>query len=175
MSAFERTLKQHLVSYRIDYLVFLEAPKYKLLTYSTAKKIQNETAPNTPQSKITVSNFHNRGAMFVFKQRKWISDIETNSQKSKLEFRIRSDLFSMVEHSNSRFESIRLDSLCESIRFVKNRFFDSLVVVQLFLLIRASTKNNYGMHTIKITPNLLYKRQISQIAESNRIGKKSIR
>jgi len=52
------------------YLVLLEAPKYKLLTYNAAKKIQNETAPNNPQSKITVSNFHNRGAMFVFKQRK---------------------------------------------------------------------------------------------------------
>ena len=44
-----------------------------------------------------------------------------------------------VEHSNSRFESIRFDSLCESIRIdsfcKKNRPFDSLVVMQLFLLI----------------------------------------
>jgi len=52
------------------YFVLLETPKYKLLTYNAAKKIQNETAPNTPQSKITVSNFHNRGAIFPFKERK---------------------------------------------------------------------------------------------------------
>ena len=52
------------------YLVLLETPKYKLLTNNAAKKIQNETAPITPQSKITVSNFHINGAMFVFKQRK---------------------------------------------------------------------------------------------------------
>ena len=50
------------------YLVLLETQKYKLLTYNTAKKIQNETAANIPQSKITVSNFHKSGAMFVFKQ-----------------------------------------------------------------------------------------------------------
>ena len=38
-----------------------------------------------------------------------------------------------VEHSNSQFE---IDSLCESIRFVKkDRPFDSLVVMQFFLLI----------------------------------------
>jgi len=45
----------------------------------------------------------------------------------------------ILEHSNSRFESIRFDSLCESIRTdsfcKKNRPFDSLVVMQLFLLI----------------------------------------
>ena len=39
-----------------------------------------------------------------------------------------------LEHSNSRFESIRFDSLCESIRIdsfcKKNRPFDSLVVMQ---------------------------------------------
>jgi len=36
----------------------------------------------------------------------------------------------LIEHSNSRFHS-----LCKSIRFVKNRPFDSLVVMQFFLLI----------------------------------------
>jgi len=40
-----------------------------------------------------------------------------------------------VEHSNSRFESIRYANRFESIRFVKNRPFDSLVVMQFFLLI----------------------------------------
>ena len=44
-----------------------------------------------------------------------------------------------VEHSNSRFESIRFYSLCESIPFdsfsKKNRPFDSLVVMQFFLFI----------------------------------------
>ena len=43
-----------------------------------------------------------------------------------------------VEHSNSRFESIRFYSLCESIRIdsfsKKNRPFDSLVVMQFFLV-----------------------------------------
>ena len=34
-----------------------------------------------------------------------------------------------IEHSNSRFESIRIDSFCK-----KNRPFDSLVVMQFFLL-----------------------------------------
>jgi len=45
----------------------------------------------------------------------------------------------VLEHSNSRFESIRFNSLCESILIdsfcKKNRPFDSLVVTQLFLLI----------------------------------------
>jgi len=40
-----------------------------------------------------------------------------------------------LEHSNSRFESIRFDPLCESIRIdsfsKKNRPFDSIVVMQL--------------------------------------------
>jgi len=40
------------------------------------------------------------------------------------------------------------------------------------ILCRTSTKNSYAMHIIKITPNLIfeyqYKRQIYQIAESNR-------
>ena len=35
-----------------------------------------------------------------------------------------------LEHSNSRFDSIRYANRFESIRFVKNRPFDSLVVMQ---------------------------------------------
>jgi len=76
-----------------------------------------------------------------------------------------------VEHSNSRFDSICYANRFESIRFVKKRPFDSLVVMQFFLLIycivsakkyttmhaqlkailcRTSTKNSYAMHTMKI-------------------------
>ena len=44
----------------------------------------------------------------------------------------------ILEHSNSRFESIRFDSLCESILIdsfsKKNQPFDSLVVMQFFLV-----------------------------------------
>jgi len=43
-----------------------------------------------------------------------------------------------LEHSNLRFESILFDSLCESIRIdsfsKKNRPFDSLVVMQFFVV-----------------------------------------
>jgi len=39
-----------------------------------------------------------------------------------------------LEHSNSRFESIRYANRFESIHLVKNRPFDSLVVMQFFLV-----------------------------------------
>jgi len=90
--------------------------------------------------------------------------------------------------------AIRIDSSCESIRFVKNRPFASLVVMQFFLLIycivsakntpqctqlkaivsRTSTKNSYAMHTIKITANLLFEYQCTSgkfISFANRIEK----
>jgi len=40
----------------------------------------------------------------------------------------------LLQHSNSRFESIRYANRFESIRLVKNRPFDSLVVMQFFLV-----------------------------------------
>jgi len=84
-----------------------------------------------------------------------------------------------LEHSNSRFESNRFDSLCESIRIdsfcKKNRLFDSLehAVFLAYLLYSLSQriswryrlrrlilqnvdKNSYAMHTLKITPNSLF-------------------
>jgi len=106
-----------------------------------------------------------------------------------------------VEHSNSRFEYIRFYSLCESIRiysFCKKSAFRFSSVVQFFLLIccivsaeknipqctqlkailcRKSTKNSYAMHTIKITPNLLFEYQCTSgkfIRLPNRMESKKI-
>ena len=73
--------------------------------------------------------------------------------------------------------AIRIESIRYANRFVlqKNRPFDSLVVMQFFLLIYCSLsqkiscyyclrrlilqnmdKNSYALHTLKITPNLLF-------------------
>ena len=50
-----------------------------------------------------------------------------------------------------RIDSIRYANRFESIRFVKNRFFDSLIVMQFFLLIYCivSAKKYTTMHAIE--------------------------
>ena len=85
---------------------------------------------------------------------------------------------SRVEHSNSRFESILFDSLCESIRFVKKSAFRFISCHAAFhanlvyslsqkischclrrLILYNIDKKSYAMHTIKITPNLIFEYQ----------------
>jgi len=106
----------------------------------------------------------------------------------------------VLEHSNLRFESILFDSIryanrFESIRFVKKSAFRFTSCHAVFLayllyslsqkntpqctqlkaiLCRTSTKNSYAMHTVKITPYLLFEYQCTSskfIRFPNRIEK----
>ena len=77
---------------------------------------------------------------------------------------------SLLEHSNSRFDSIRFYSFCKKSAF---RFTSCHAVFLAYLLYSLSQKiswrywlrrlilqnvdkNSYAMHTLKITPNLLF-------------------
>ena len=67
------------------------------------------------------------------------SNCSHNTQEfAKCQLHFENELRSVREHSNSRFESIRFYSLCESIGIdsfcKKNRPFDSLVVMQFSCL-----------------------------------------
>jgi len=120
----------------------------------------------------------------------------TAPKSSTLTTRLPSHPTRWVEHSNLRFEYIRLDSLCESIRFVKKsafRFTSCHAVFLAYLLYSISQKNkltslfaafnalerreknSYAMHAIKITPYLLFEYRCTSgkfIRSPNRIESK---
>jgi len=112
----------------------LEAPKYKLLTYNAAKNIQNETAPNIPQSKITVSNFHNKGAIFVFKQRKSLSHV----RKSEHRFRTALLRYEWHWYEYEPYDTIRIP---DSLDFVN---FEVLTISRLTCRTETKEQRKYG-------------------------------
>ena len=87
-------------------------------------------------------------------------------------------MVSLLEHSNSQFESsrfvMRIDSFCKKSAFRCTSCHTPQCTQLKAIPCRTSTKNSYVMHTIKITPNLLFEYQCTSgkfIRLPNRINR----